>query len=229
LPVIFVGTSFGDSDTFLTPLGTMYGVDVHAAAFMSLLLPTRHNELLAFLLDVVLGLAMGGLIAWSWRMYFSLRFSHSAFDRQAAPWMIMAITLGLLVLLAGLTLLSYVLMLYCNVWLSPIPIALGMLFESFFNSAVSAAVGEGYEQRQAVIQRLQAAHANGPETFAHQVEREVEQRPHQAHSLEERAARFFYRDFRRLRKTRQDYALTLLVIRRVAFCALLAWLLWPLL
>lgn len=225
LPVLFLGTSFGDNDTFLTPLGTMYGVDVHAAAFMSLLQPTTHDKLIAFLLDLAIGLAMGGTIAWCWRRYFNLRFSGSAAERQAAPWLILALTLVLVLALLTLTWVSFMLLRKWNIWLSPIPIAIGMLFESFFNSAVSTAVGEGYEQRQALVRRLEAAHASGAQTFATRLREELKQRPHHAHAMPERIARFFYRDFGRLRGSHQYAALTLLLVRRATFCVLLGWLL----
>ena len=218
LPVMFVGTGFGDGDTFLTPLGTMYGVEVHAAAFMSLVEPTTHNDLSAFLLDLALGLGLGGLIAWSWRRYFSLRFSSSAFKRQAAPWMILILALGLLLLVAGLTFLSFWLLRHYNIWLSPIPIALGMLIESFFNSVIGTAVNEGYEQRQALIRRLQAS---GPDSYATRLALEAEQHPHPAHSLQERAKRFVYLDCLRLWRLGKYGAAFLLFVRRLMFLLVL--------
>jgi len=226
LPVIFLGTSYGDDDTFLTPLGTMYGVEVHAAAFTSLLYPTSKGDVLAFFLDIGIALGLGSAIAWSWRSYFKRRFSSRAFDRQLAPWLIILLVIGLIVVLAILTLVSYWLLRHYNIWLSPIPIAVGMLFESFFNSAVSAAVGEGYEQRQALVRRLQAAHASGPDSFASQVTLEASQRPRHAHSLRGRAARFCKTDFRGLRDKGHKGALALLILRRTAFVVLLLWLLW---
>lgn len=229
LPVVFVGTSFGDSDTFLTPLGTMYGVEVHAAAFMSLLQPTTESELLAFFIDMLIGLAMGGVLGGAWQVYFNRRFSDNPYDRQSAPFMILLLIIYVIVVVGGLTVVSYCALLLRNLWLSPIPIAVGMLFESFFNSAVGAAVGEGYEQRQALIRRLQAAHADGPERFASQVALEASQRPRHAHALRERAQRFFYRDYQRLREGGHHGAGRLLLIRRLVFFLLLSWLLWGLL
>lgn len=221
LPVVFFGSSFGDSDTYLTPLGTMYGVEVHAAAFMSLLQPTTRNDWLAFALDVALGLVMGSLIAFSWRRYFSLRFSSSAFDRQWAPWQILILAGGFSVVVLLLTIASFWLLRFFSLWLSPIPIALGMLIESFFNSAVGGAVQEGYKQRLALLGRLQAAHFNGPDSFDSQVALEIEQRPHHAHSLRERVERFFYLDCQRLKRTGQCPAMALLLFRRFVFFFLL--------
>ncbi|MGY2262313.1 CHASE2 domain-containing protein [Pseudomonas sp. SDO55104_S430] len=221
LPVVFLGSGYGDSDTYLTPVGTMYGVEVHAAAFMSLLQPTKGNDALAFVLDVGLGLLMGSLIDLSWRRYFSLRFSSSAFDRQRAPWRILLLGAGLSIVVLMLTFVSFWLLRHCSLWLSPIPIALGMLIESFFSSAVRAAVEEGYEQRQALINRLEKAQGVGPDSFAQKVAEEREQRPHHAHGLQERATRFFYLDFARLLRSGQYWALALLILRRLAFFLLL--------
>lgn len=217
-PVIFVGSSFGDSDTFLTPLGIMYGVEVHAAAFMSLLQPTTKNEPLAFSLDVAIGLVLGSLIDWSWRSYFSLRFSSSAVKRQAAPWLILLLFVGFVLLVVALTVGSYWLLRYCSLWLSPIPMAVGMLIESFFNSAIGTAVKEGYEQRQALIRRLQAS---GPGSYASRLALEAEQHPHYAHSLKERAQRFLYLDCKRLWLGEKYGAAALLFIRRAAFVGVL--------
>ncbi|WP_445672041.1 CHASE2 domain-containing protein [Pseudomonas inefficax] len=212
--VVFVGASFGDGDTFLTPLGIMYGVEVHAAAFMSLLQPTTRYDLLAFSLDVLLGLVMGGLIDLSWRGYFSLRFSAKALERQAAPWLILLLAIGFVIVVGGLTVGSYLVLRYFSIWLSPLPMAVGMLIESFFTSAIGTAVKQGYEQRQALVRRLQAS---GPDSYASRLALEAEQRPHYAHTLQERAARFFYLDCARLWHREKPGAAVLLGIRRVAF------------
>ncbi|MFJ3485925.1 CHASE2 domain-containing protein [Pseudomonas sp. NPDC090202] len=222
LPVVFFGSGFGDDDTYLTPVGTMYGVEVHAAAFMSLLQPTSDlKSVLGFVLDIALGLLLGKVIEKSWQRYFALRFSSKARRRQAAPWLILLLAVGLCVLVFLLTVLSFWFLRHVSIWLSPIPIALGMLIESFFNSAVGAAVGEGYEQRQALVRRLHMAHEGGPQAFAAEVARETEQRPHHAHDLQERAERFFYLDFQRLWRSHQYVALALLSVRRVVFFLLL--------
>jgi hypothetical protein len=213
-PVVFFGSITGDSDTYLTPLGTMYGVEVHAAAFMSLLQPTKGNEWLAFTLDIVLGLILGLIIDYCWRRYFSLRFSSRAIQRQAAPWLIVAMFIVYSAVVCLFTVLSFFILLIGGIWLSPIPIALGMLIESFFNGAIAIAVKEGYAQRQAMVGRLQAA---GPDGYCSQLEREADQRPHHAGNLDERLARFFYLDRQRLRSTGQHGAANLLLVRRLMF------------
>lgn len=222
LPVVFLGTSFGDSDTFLTPLGTMYGVEVHAAAFMSLVQPTTRREGWAFALDILIGLAMGSGIAFFWRKYFFFRFSSSAVKRQFAPWIILLLVAVFSFVVAGMTIISYILLRNYSIWLSPIPIALGMLIESFFNSVLDTAVEAGYKQRQVTIDNLQAS---SPGSFASRLAQESRQRPHPPQSLQERAARFFFLDYCRLYCSRQYGALGLLLIRRSGFFLLLL-LLW---
>lgn len=219
LPVVFFGGSYDAGDTYLTPIGKVYGAAVHAAAFMSLLRPTRVNELLAFAIDVVIGLGLGRFIDYCWRRYFSLRFASSAYERQKAPWFIVALLIVYAVMVGLLTFVSFLLLLHKGIWLSPIPIALGMLIESFFNSAVTAAVSEGFEQRQALLVRLRA---EGPDGIATRLAHEADQRPHHAHDLEERMTRFFYLDWARLRDTGQRGAANLLFVRRLIFVLLLA-------
>ncbi|MGV8920086.1 MAG: hypothetical protein ACOH2R_20155 [Pseudomonas sp.] len=227
LPVVFFGGSYDDSDSYLTPVGAMYGVEVHAAAFMSLLEPTSELKfVLDFALDIGLGLFFGRLITRSWQYYFSLRFSEKAKSRQAAPYAIIGLTLGLLMVVTALTFFSFFLLRTFNIWLSPIPIAAGMLIESFFNSAVGEAVEEGYHQRQVLIAGLNAAHEHGPGAFKERVAHEINQRPHHAHGLEERAARFFFLDFQRLLNSHQYLAFTLLFTRRVMFFVLLVLFIW---
>ena len=41
---VFFGAAFGEGDTFVTPLGELYGVEIHAAAFLSLLDPLSTNN-----------------------------------------------------------------------------------------------------------------------------------------------------------------------------------------
>jgi len=224
LPVVFFGASYGDDDTYLTPVGTLYGVDVHAAAYMSLLEPTSDfTELTNFLFEVAIALALGGGISWCWRRYYSMRFSSEAFERQLSPFLIFLLGAALAVLVLGLTILSFYVMNGSNYWLSPIPIAIGMLVESFFNGAVHEAVGEGYEQRKALITRLARAHKTGPEEFTKSVAAERRQRPREVHHIKERVMCFLYLDVKRLYKKHKYGASVLLLLRRLAFVGVLIW------
>ena len=75
---VFFGAAFGEVDTFVTPLGDLYGVEIHAAAFLSLLDPlSANNHLSEFLADIVFGFLFGFLIASCWEQYFKLRLSQT--------------------------------------------------------------------------------------------------------------------------------------------------------
>ena len=75
---VFFGAAFGEGDTFVTPLGELYGVEIHAAAFLSLLDPlSTNNHLSELLADIVFGFLFGFLIAYCWERYFKLRLSQT--------------------------------------------------------------------------------------------------------------------------------------------------------
>lgn len=227
LPVVFFGSGYGEDDTYSTPVGTVYGVEVHAAAFLSLLEPRIDEvkiKVLGFLLEIAYAVSLGGIVSLSWRGYYARRFSSNAWKRQVSPYVLLALGGGLLcfVLLAtygSLLLLSS----RWSLWLSPIPIAIGMLIESLFNGAVHEAVSEGYEQRQTLLRRLYDAHKVSALQFSRTLAHERRERPRHAHHLKERFRRFMYLDVCRLKKKRKYDAAGLLAFRRFAFLAILTW------
>ena len=84
---VFFGAAFGEGDTFVTPLGELYGVEIHAAAFLSLLDPlSTNNHLSEFVADIVFGFLFGFLIAICWKQYFKLRLSDDSDQRLSAPF-----------------------------------------------------------------------------------------------------------------------------------------------
>lgn len=221
LPVVFFGSAHGDGDTFLTPLGTMYGVEVHAAAYMSLVEPVSEvAHLIGFGLEVALAVFFGVVIAACWRRYYAKRFSSSALERQLSPLLVGLLGLALVALVVVTTLLSLCLLSGTDLWISPIPIATGMLIESFFAGAVTEAVKEGHEQRQALLRRLDKAHREGPTSFRLAVAEAEKQRPHESHSLREGWQRFYIGDVRRLHEKGESGAAMALLLRRLTFIAL---------
>lgn len=53
--IVFFGAAYGsEGDTFLTPAGEIYGVEVHAASLLSYLRPLTHGARSAFLIDFIL-------------------------------------------------------------------------------------------------------------------------------------------------------------------------------
>jgi multisubunit Na+/H+ antiporter MnhC subunit len=145
--VVVYGAAFGNDDRFLTPAGPRYGVEVHAAATASLLdqesvMLERFKEPLALLLDVLFALALGVFISACWRWYFRLRLSSDANRRQAATLVVAALILTVIVLAFAVALASVSLYVNSGVWLSPLPIAIGMLIDSFVSGSVTEALAQ---------------------------------------------------------------------------------------
>jgi CHASE2 domain-containing sensor protein len=147
--VVFLGATYGGDDLFLTPLDEKYGVELHAIAFASTFKQIIEHEKLYYnvpklMVDLAWGLIFGYVIAWCWHRYFTFRLDISSPTNQLlAPWLIFRL-LGLVVL--GMLIFSYLSLLILEnfgVWASPIPIAVGMLFESFVSGSVAQAIRVG--------------------------------------------------------------------------------------
>ena len=144
---VFFGAAFGEGDTFVTPLGELYGVEIHAAAFLSLLDPlSTNNHLAEFLADIVFGFLFGFLIAYCWKRYFKLRLSQDSDHRLSAPLWLGVLVVAVIVMAIVLTFVSLLLLARFGIWASPIPMAVGMLVESF----VSGSVAEGIRTADAI-------------------------------------------------------------------------------
>jgi hypothetical protein len=144
---VFFGAAFGEGDTFVTPLGELYGVEIHAAAFLSLLDPlSTNNHLSEFLADIVFGFLFGFLIAYCWERYFKLRLSQDSDHRLSAPLWLVVLAVAVIIMAILLTFVSLLLRARFGIWASPIPMAVGMLVESF----VSGSVAEGIRTADAI-------------------------------------------------------------------------------
>lgn len=227
LPVVFFGGSYGEDDTYLTPLGTMYGVEVHAAAFKSLVDPaSEFDHLRGFGLEIAIAVLFGGIISFCWRHYFSMRFSPSTLKRQFSTIFVWFLGGALIILVMLTTVGSLYLLSNSNYWLSPIPIALGMLIESFFVGAVHEAVKEGNHQREILVGELKIAHENGPTQFAKAAAELVRQRPEPSRNLRDRCLHFIFGDFARYIVIPDFIAALLALARRLALFALLGFALY---
>ena len=144
---VFFGAAFGEGDTFVTPLGELYGVEIHAAAFLSLLDPlSTNNHLSEFLADIVFGFLFGFLIAYCWEQYFKLRLSQDSDHRLSAPLWLGVLGVAVFTMAILLTFVSLFLLARFGIWASPIPMAVGMLVESF----VSGSVAQGIRTADAI-------------------------------------------------------------------------------
>ena len=144
---VFFGAAFGEGDTFVTPLGELYGVEIHAAAFLSLLDPlSTNNHLSEFVADIVFGFLFGFLIAYCWEQYFKLRLSQDSDHRLSAPLWLVVLGVAVIIMAILLTFFSLLLLARFGIWASPIPMAVGMLVESF----VSGSIAEGIRTADAI-------------------------------------------------------------------------------
>lgn len=142
---VFFGAGFGEIDTFLTPLGVLYGVEVHAAAYLTLNNPLKHQYLLALGFDIAFAFFIGWMISMCWAAYFKA-VSQTTDTWNRAPIYLLKIGAIVFVAICFIALLPWLLIHGGGIWISPIPIALGMLVESF----VSASVVEASREIKAV-------------------------------------------------------------------------------
>lgn len=137
--VVFFGGIYGKDDLYLTPLGEVFGVEIQAATYLSQDgLRERHLE--AFVCDIVIAILFGILIAMCWYYYFAWRIDKEAVCRQLAPFWILVLVAsgGVLALIAvGF---STILVTRWGVWISPVPVAIGMLIDIFVSGSVAQAV-----------------------------------------------------------------------------------------
>ena len=144
---VFFGAAFGEGDAFVTPLGDLYGVEIHAAAFLSLLDPlSANNHLSELLADIIFGFVFGLIIASCWERYFKLRLSQDSDHRLCAPLWLLVLGAAVIVMAVVLTFVSLHLLARWGIWTSPIPMAVGMLVESF----VSGSVAQGIRAADAI-------------------------------------------------------------------------------
>ncbi len=137
---VFFGAAFGDEDAFLTPLGDLYGIEIHAASYLSLLQPLRGHELAELLVDIVFGFVFGYFIAWCWKRYFELKLSNDSAHWLYAPFYLLALAGGVCVIAGLLTVVSWALLVCGGIWASPIPMAVGMVTESFVSGSVAQGI-----------------------------------------------------------------------------------------
>ena len=143
---VFFGAAFGSrEDTFLTPVGEIYGVEVHAAALLSNLEGRRVAERhpLKFAFDLVFAASFGVVMAWCWHRYLAARLA----GRETAGVYVVLLLLSTGVLLVVLVALSVLLFRHLGVWASPVPIMVGMLVDSVVSRWVEDAEHEVQQDR----------------------------------------------------------------------------------
>ena len=137
--VVFFGIGHGQEDTFLTPIGMLYGVEVHAAGFASpASLDVSH--VISFLIDIIFAGCFGLIIVACWNCYFAWHCDGQPLHGELAWISVVAVSLKKKLAVFGAVIFSFWLLAHAGLWLSPIPIAVGMLIESCMAGSVEAAI-----------------------------------------------------------------------------------------
>jgi CHASE2 domain len=143
--VVFFGGSYGRDDTYITPVGRFYGLEIHAAAFAS---EERSHwwHALELFLELVIAFVFGLAFAKLWRCYFLRRLHVNRASSERASIYIALLLLFCLVGLLGVVSLSWGGWKYWGLWLSPVPIVIGMLIDGGMYASVEAAVNAADEK-----------------------------------------------------------------------------------
>lgn len=124
--VVFLGGQYNNQDKFLTPIGALDGVAVHAYIVASDLKNASHW--IAILLDIVVGSIIGVILAFLWKKYDTESFNW-IFDSYKS-----VVFLAILSFVIALIFLSIYLMpviMSSGIWLNPGPMILGMFIHAF--------------------------------------------------------------------------------------------------
>jgi hypothetical protein len=218
--VVFFGAGYGHDDTFLTPLGELYGVEIQAAAFLSRILPVRKSELAALAGDVLLALLFSLLIAAFWGRYFRHRMSNHARQRQWAVLYVAFLSFWFILVVLLTCAVSLELLRRGGVWLSPAPIAIGMLIDAFALGSVHEAIRVSTEQKLELVGRLKASQAAG--VFNEAANTELDQYRRHPSSWWDSVARFLVLDWYRLWE-RQRIAAAALILKRAVWLLCIAY------
>ncbi|MET0517559.1 MAG: hypothetical protein ABW005_01870, partial [Burkholderiaceae bacterium] len=149
------------TDEYLTPLGMLSGVKIHAATALSL---SSKWEGLNFLIDIALGLVFGLCVHGFWHRYFQQRLGlvHPVDPANAATptdataataaggadtaspglaylWLVGLLLFWLVLGLALLPLLSIAALRWAGLWISPVPMLIGMTVDAFVMGSVQTA------------------------------------------------------------------------------------------
>ena len=155
--VVFFGGSYGTDDTFLTSMGELPGVAVHAARWVTHKSPVKElNVFAGFALDLILGAVFMFVVKWFWKKYVAYALNPNPALRDLKNWYLA----GFLLIYAVLALLAFAfaqwLFIFLGVLIAPLLIAVSMLVDGFISGPINAfsdreASGTGVEIHQALV------------------------------------------------------------------------------
>jgi hypothetical protein len=132
--VVFGGT-YGPFDKYLTPIGELDGVMLHAAAFFTRWKPIEPtNRSMAYLGDLGISFLLGLLFHWVWAKYHHLRTDTGSADGRAYREIASVLVAGNLAFLGVLivcVMVAGTFFLRIGYWLNPGPMIIGMFFDTF--------------------------------------------------------------------------------------------------
>lgn len=135
--IVYFGAAFGEDDLFATPFGRLYGVEVHAAAFATGRESKHWVHALGIAIDFVVGFFLGLLITKAWKNYVEWRMHPNPEISAVAGIVAFRLMVLLAVALGAMTVLAGFAMAWKGVWISPIPIAIGMFVEAWVIGPIS--------------------------------------------------------------------------------------------
>jgi CHASE2 domain-containing sensor protein len=137
--VVFYGANYGEDDRYLTPVDKLYGVNLHAAAFISIDNEIKTKNVWGIVIDTITGLGFTFVAAFFWERYLEEK-SHvgNPVRRELAFCFLIALAVLLIPLMWAAAALSVYLVSAHNIWISPLPMAIGMTLEAFVLGAVHA-------------------------------------------------------------------------------------------
>ncbi len=149
---VFLGGSYGVGDRFATPFGPQPGVLVHAASYYSLVHPVRiTNDLVAFAIEVLLGVLLGYYFHRGWASYGNaqVRLKSATRSRWFVPYLQARLWLlanfGMLFIAVAVVVLGAAVLFFpLNLWVNAGPIVLGV-----FVKALLASRGGQHENAEA--------------------------------------------------------------------------------
>jgi hypothetical protein len=136
--VVYFGAAYGGDDLFTTPLGKLYGVELHAAAFATCWKSENCSNfhqgihhILAIVFDLAIALALGWFIASCWNLYMRWSMDPDPEVSDVAGVAAFMLMFFLVAITLVLTMGAGWLLANTGIWISPIPIAFGMFFEAW--------------------------------------------------------------------------------------------------
>lgn len=142
---VYYGGDYGGAkeDRFLTPMGALPGVAVHAAIAWSLAHPVREpSRFIGVFIDVLTAFVFSLGIGFFWDRYFHYSVHRSGFRRELSTLVVCGFALYFGIALA----LSFVLavkLFAVGVLIAPLVIALGMLVDGFVRGPIEAQRARG--------------------------------------------------------------------------------------